>query len=820
MKKIIFLILMFFSLNILFAQREANIWYFGNYAGLDFNGETPVPLTDGAMSRWEGVASFSDSLGNLLMYTDGDSVWNKNHQIMPNGDGLLGHPSSTESAIIVPYPEKDSLYYLFTVDREGKENGLCYSLINMNLDNGHGDIVPDQKNIQLITPVSEKVTAVRHSNNQDIWLITHGWLTDSFFVYQITPEGLNPEPDIYEIGAKHEDIGIIGNNAVGYLRASPTGTKLASVMPVSQIIEIFDFNNTTGEISNYIAVDDTDFNVYGVEFSPDASKLYVTSYQSLYQLNLTLTDSLEIANSYTLIGSSDVDAYFGAIQLATNGKIYLSHNFSQYLGVVHNPSETPENCNFELYGQHLGGRYAQLGLPNFIQTYFLPPDFSFHDLCYGDSTQFVIESTQNIDSVLWNFGDPATGENNFSKLFAPKHLFSQAGDFWVELIIYNNGISFPKNQVVKILEIPQFSLGNDTLICQNDTIFLQAQNLNTSYLWNTGDTIWQIPAFEADTFWQQQTDIYSGCTNRDSLVLTISPLPEFSLGNDTAFCYLDSLILGVNYPNANYLWNTGEQTDTIIINETGTYHLSITDNITCSNSDTIIIGNYNLPQFNLGNDTILCPNTTITLGIGKNGTYKWSDNSNFPTLNVDTVGIFWLKFADTLGCQNSDTINILPKNYPYFLLGNDTLLCEDETITLSASFHNQDFLSANFIWNDFSTDSTLFVYEKGEYILTATNICGSITDTLTVDYEYCGEIYIPNIITPNCDLINDNFAIKGIEKEAWELEILNRWGKTVFYTLDYQNDWDAPNQPDGIYYYILQNKDYNIKFNGFIHVYH
>ena len=121
---IIFFFIFQFS-NILFAQREANIWYFGTHAGVDFNSGIPIPLTDGQINRWEGVASFCDSLGNLLLYTDGDSVWNANHEPMENGYNLLGDPSSTESAIIIPYPQRDSLFFLFTVDEEGGDDGLC-----------------------------------------------------------------------------------------------------------------------------------------------------------------------------------------------------------------------------------------------------------------------------------------------------------------------------------------------------------------------------------------------------------------------------------------------------------------------------------------------------------------------------------------------------------------------------------------------------------------------------------------------------------------------------------------------------------------------
>src|SRR2546421_10634416 len=87
-----------------FAQKEANIWYFGNYGGVDFNSGSPVVLTNSAMSAFEGCTSIANHNGQLLFYTDGMSVWNKNHAIMFNGTGLDGNSSSTQSGVIVPQP--------------------------------------------------------------------------------------------------------------------------------------------------------------------------------------------------------------------------------------------------------------------------------------------------------------------------------------------------------------------------------------------------------------------------------------------------------------------------------------------------------------------------------------------------------------------------------------------------------------------------------------------------------------------------------------------------------------------------------------------
>ncbi|MBN2891663.1 MAG: gliding motility-associated C-terminal domain-containing protein [Bacteroidales bacterium] len=793
------------------AQREANIWYFGIHAGIDFNSGVAVPLTDGKINRWEGVASFCDSLGNLLFYTDGDSVWNAIHEPMENGYDLLGDPSSTESAIIIPYPDNDSLYYIFTIDEEGGEDGLCYSIVNMNNNNGLGAITT--KNIQLVTPVVEKLTAVRHKNNSDFWVISHGWETDSFFVYIVTPTGINPTPQIFEVGAIHKDIGLHGNNAVGYLRVSPDGSRLASALQVSQLFEVFDFDNETGEISNPISIPQPIGSPYGVEFSPDASKLYMTSGYDLYQADITLATEEDINNSVTLIGSSETSNFFGAVQLATDGKIYLAHEFNDYLGVINDPTEAGDSCHFELYGFYLAGKQSRMGLPDFIQTYFLPPDFKYINFCFGDSTLFFIADTFGIDSVSWNFGDTLSIENT-SKDFSPKHVYLSAGKYFVILTLWKNGVDYYKKQIIQINPLPNIFLGNDTLICSGDSIMLVAECTESTFLWNTlstDSTIWINSSGEYSVL---VTKNYTYCQNSDTIFLDISPLPSFNIGQDTGFCKNDSILLHVEYENAQFLWNTGETNDSIYVEIQNTYILEITDTLGCKNKDTIFIEEYQLPSFNLGNDTVICPETQINITTNISGIYLWSDSTTANYITINQGGEFWLKITNENSCTFSDTIIITDKNFPIVNLGNDTLICEDDYLILKASP-----VDCYYLWSDGTNGNEFEVSEPGNYILYSTNICGTDVDSIFVDFEYCGEIYIPNIFTPNNDGINETFYIKGILHETWQIFIYNRWGEIVYESEDYKGDWDGGKCSEGTYYYILQKPDTETIFSGHVRIY-
>lgn len=170
-KKLLLIIIAVLSLQIAQAQGVSNIWYFGDNAGLDFSTNPPTALTNGMLSTYEGCATIADVSGNLLFYTDGETVYDQNHNIMTNGAGLLGNWSSTQSAIIVKKPGFNTSYYIFTVDKiSGSNGGLYYSEVVFNAANPFGYITAN-KNLPIFSPTCEKICAIQHQNGIDIWIV-------------------------------------------------------------------------------------------------------------------------------------------------------------------------------------------------------------------------------------------------------------------------------------------------------------------------------------------------------------------------------------------------------------------------------------------------------------------------------------------------------------------------------------------------------------------------------------------------------------------------------------------------------------------------
>ncbi|MBW8201957.1 T9SS type B sorting domain-containing protein [Flagellimonas abyssi] len=491
------------------AQMEASIWYFGENAGLDFRSGTPVALEDGEMFTKEGCATISDPLGNLLFYTDGSNIWNRNHQIMPNGSGLLGDTSTTQSAIIVPKPEDSNIYYVFTADEERGPHGINFSEVDIGLDGGLGDVTV--KNVPLYTPSMEKLTAVKHANGRDVWVLTHDWYNADYKVYLVTPAGVSTTPVVSTAG-----LNMIyttnGTEGIGYLKVSPDGKKVA-ICHIRRGLELLDFDTSTGKLSNALALNRRN-NQYGVEFSPSSQVLYASNLDGpIYQYDLGASD---IPSSEIQINQDNVPGY--GLQLGLDGKIYVTHRFRKTISVVNDPDEVGLACNYEYGAIDLGTGRGWGGLPQFIQSYFLVSGIEADKLCLGDTTQFHINSSQPITSILWDFGDGnnSTDEN-------PTHSYAAPGTYTLSCEVSTALGTETKTKIISISKTPVANAISDIERCQTEATFdmdlatLDAQVLGT-----------QSPSEFAISYFATQQDA-------DGNIYSLDPITVLNLGSTTIF---------------------------------------------------------------------------------------------------------------------------------------------------------------------------------------------------------------------------------------------------------------------------------------------
>ena len=522
------------SFSPLFSQGEAAHWYFGNGAGLIFDVSSgtvsPTSAAASTINTNESCSSISDSNGNLLLYTDGRNVWDKNYQIMPNADysngsGLLGDPSSTSSALIIPRPGNPNHYYIFTVDEphhnnawaypnqgpagvngnaisqyddpgggsvpnsdDGFNNGLNYSLVDLTMNGGNGDIVGPEKNRPLLTydptdqeqvkfKCAEKITAVEHNDGQSYWVLSH--FMDVFYAFRVDANGVNTTPVSTQL-TPLVTLNGYRRNSIGYLKSSPDGTKLAICHNEQGTTQgqsanstgsfwIYDFDNTTGIVSNPVNLG-SNSGFYGIAFSTNSSKVYASAGSSVYQFDLSATD---IAGSQQTVRQGGSSVF--ALQLAPNGKIYGSvFSNGSYLDVINDPDELGSLCNYVGGGQPLAaGTQARLGLPPFVQSFFLAK-IEADILCLGSATQFSIDSNETYDSIQWDFGDSSAMNSTDS----PTHVYTNTGIYNVSVTLTLGTSVNTFSKTIEIFEVPTAFSPNDVLECDDDIDGVIAINLN------------------------------------------------------------------------------------------------------------------------------------------------------------------------------------------------------------------------------------------------------------------------------------------------------------------------------------------------------
>jgi hypothetical protein len=355
------------------AQKQGNVWYFGIQAGLNFNTSVPTALLGGQTytplpNLWnEGTSTICDSTGVLLMYSNGEKIWRRDHQVMQNGQGLMGHPSSTHAALIVPRPGSERYFHVFTTDASENAfaNGLRHSVVDICLDDGHGAVLDDQKNILLAGPMAEKLAAVRHANNEDYWVIGHGFNTNTFHAFLFTADGI-VDTVLSNVGP----VDVLGWG--GQIVVSPDGSRLAYAFPSTfGWLSLFDFNTATGVVSNpRTHQNQINDQSWGVGFSPDATKLYVTAINAgkLFQYDLSLGSWAETIAERTLLAAELPDTWRD-VKLGPDNKVYVARSLSLFLGRIEQPDLPGTACQYVAQAVHLGGQYASFGLPTHIAGY-------------------------------------------------------------------------------------------------------------------------------------------------------------------------------------------------------------------------------------------------------------------------------------------------------------------------------------------------------------------------------------------------------------------------------------------------------------------
>lgn len=684
MKKMMIFLLITFVSN----AQEHNIWYFGGLAGLDFNQGTPIAIGDGKIITNEGCATISDGNGNLLFYTDGIRVWNKNHQVMENGNGLKGHPSSTQSALIIPKPGSNTVYYLFTTTAEAGPGGVCYSVVDMQSAAGLGSVI--EKNTLLHTPTCEKLAAAWHINGTDIWVMGHEFGNNVFTAYLVTVDGIDTTPITSSTGV------ITDANGAGHLRFSPTGKRLAMTSR-GKATQLFDFDPATGSVQNPVSLAQDN---YGVEFSASGTILYVgtngVQESSLYQYQLQTADIMSTATELLSVNNNS-GFRIGALQRGPDNKIYVARHQATALSVINFPDIQGIGCGLTENSVSLfSGSMAscQLGLPNNSLAPAYRVNINRQLACEGQESLFWVSSPQGVpDTVLWEFGD-----GNSSTAPNPYHTYLHSGNYTVRLTATLQGITRVVETIVTIIDSVPINQPAAMRACEEDngTAHFNLATQNATVVGNEDPNDYNITyhaTFQHAASGSESLPLHygnvsnpqtiyirmevkeSGCFAITSFELIVESKPIINMEDRYTFCSGNQLLLSAPAGFSSYLWSTGETTQTIRIGQAGNYTITVSQGpLLCENSKTITVYESESPvisQIKIRDWTV--NQNTVTVNTTTTGDYEYSlDGTAYqdsPVFYGLQSGVYTVYVKDKNGC-GFDTKDIILLMYPKFFTPN------------------------------------------------------------------------------------------------------------------------------------------------------
>lgn len=751
----VFVYLVFFSFGFTQQSLQNNNWMFGATVvglgipqsigpSLNFNNCSPTVAYNSPGAQFEGQTAISDATtGNLLFYSSGTQLRNALGQIMPGGN-LVATSNSISQNLIVKKPGSSTIYYHFSPETQAGAiisttnpglNGFSYSIIDMSLAGGLGAVVSSGNLLQPFQNC-EMVTGVYHANGQDIWIIGHKYGNNTFFAYLLTASGVSSTPILSSVGPTIFTPGtsVYANSnydAIGELKASPDGTKLAFTTFYTGSTCLFQFNKSNGVVSNPIPLNLNSAG-YGTSFSQDNSKLYFSRVDptqggvsflnngSIVQFDISTYSQAAIQSSMYVLYSSTTG--FRSLKLGPDGKLYAARttlvsggNGASHLAVINNPNQAGASCNFVNDGIFIGVNKGRWGLNNVIEDFYTCLDFIFTlgpDTTKCPENSITLVAPANQTTYLWNNLETTQSIT-----------VTQSGTYYVS-VTGPNGIG-SDTIVVNNFPTAVLNITGSNGVCPGDSTILSASSNFTNFQWNNGVQT-QNNTVGIGTFWLSAMDS-NGCVAYDTTNIIQWLNPIISIIGDTNVCVGQETYIQANTGFANYQWSNGLGAANVYLGA-GDYTLTVVDSLGCqATSDTIDINEFPTLVVNISGILGACEGETTELTASPNFmNYQWNNGVQTQNNSVGT-GTYWVSATDSNGCVDSDTTTIIQWPNPVISLIGDTNVCTGQETYIEA---NSGF--SFYQWSNGLNDAIVYL-GAGVYTLTVVDSLGcQATDEVTV----------------------------------------------------------------------------------------
>ncbi|GAA4318659.1 gliding motility-associated C-terminal domain-containing protein [Flaviaesturariibacter amylovorans] len=699
-------------------------------------------------------AAYSDSITGAIKFIAGfRSVYNRNFDTVTNGWGLLACGSVTP--MIIPDPGGQNKYYiLHEVEYQpssgglqtncsvyggitGAGAGLRYSVLDGDFNNGLGRLT--LKNEPLPLGGGGQFAQIRHANGRDLWVVGHVGSSTWFGKTLVHPGGLTG------VNTGHVPFPTEPANAPfttwGGIDASPDGSRIATVANDSRLVNLYAFNNSTAEMALQRSLRLPDFGAQ-VCFSPDGSKLYVSTYNyggicanteyRLYQFDLAAADPQATLYEIAREGSAGYNFRMRRVpgnRILVQAKVLYStvgNNRMQY-GMLAWPNQPGAASSYrpDAFVSDAGGIMLPV-VPNDVvrqspeapaTRFNMPADTA---VCFGS---FTLTAPAGHAEYRWSNG--ASGQSitvtepGLYSVRAGPALFDKPAAYG-----YTN---------VRAKALPM-NLGADTLLCPKSTYTLTLPAGFTDILWQDGDTSRQHVVTQYGGLQVVTATDANGCRTRDTVCVRMKYQPRAEFGPDTTLCGVPRYLLRMEPMQfftygGNYLWSTGATTDSLRITEPGTYWGRVTYD-GCTVSDTVTV-NFTDRITLSSRDTALCSNDSLRLeALPAGRRYRWSTGDTTQFIIVRGPGFYGVETLDG-PCRATAGITVTAKPSPQFSLGPDQAICPGTTAYIYAAH-----VSSSLVWNTGSTAPILQPSVPGIYWVEATAANGcKARDTIVVTHK-------------------------------------------------------------------------------------
>lgn len=711
------ILLLFLSAGSVFAQQAPRYyeqWYFGDSVGLDFL-QNPVQKIYGPLSSAEGCASICDpETGNILMFTNGETVWNRNGDVMPNGSGLRGHVSSTQSSLIIPLPGSKDIFYVFTARvgpyMDDSIGGIDYHVVDMREDAGNGDLVI--RDVPLIDSASERLVGIRHCNGRDFWVVAHELWTNRFVSWKVTEDGI--VDTVYSSVGQIYDYNLSLLPSIGNLKASPDGRYLFSVFYRASRGELLEFDKVTGQVVQSIAVLPGS---YGASFSPDSRYLFTVNSGAIverYSVNPLVGQSVD----QTRLVVGDLGESFGfnrgirSMQIGPDGNIYAAvrrfnksiDNRMNSIGIIENPNlPSARFRDSAIVFEDPPGLDVTNGLPNCIDGFLSgQTDSSLSQgiarlivedtvMCPGDTLKLEVRGGTN---SRWIAGDNRDCDD------CPEISVWPDSTTEYRVQVFNVNCSGYDTLAVTIHVLSnEVDAGADTSVCSGGSVRLHASG-KFDYRWNpsTGlscdDCADPVATPDSTTTYILEGSKGGECVAYDSLVVTV--LQPYRASLDTAMCQGDSV--QIRLPSGSeFNWSpaTGitclDCSDPMVFPDvTTTYYVQWVDSNGCELFDSIRV---NVNNIAVMGDTTFCAGGSARLRVEGARRYRWTpsgslscDTCSDPLATPMVTTTYHVAGSLSDGsCELLDSVTVTVHPLPEVNAGERDTVCLGESIELRAS---------------------------------------------------------------------------------------------------------------------------------------